>query len=90
MPSWSGLIRRVPLQGRKRALAKTILYRTLMIAITIGVSFAVTRDVTAAVNIGIATNALKTLTYYGYERLWDHLTWGLSPEHHQTKGGPHH
>jgi len=80
MPSRVGLIRRVPLQDRKRALAKTILYRTLMIVITIGVSFAVTRDVTAAVNIGIVSNALKTLTYYGYERLWDHLAWGLSPE----------
>lgn len=73
-----GLLRRVPLQSRRRALVKTLLYRVLMIAITITVAFAITADVSAAVNIGIVANVVKTLTYYGYERVWNHVAWGLA------------
>lgn len=47
-----------------------------MLLITVVVAFYVTSDVGDAVNIGIATNALKTGTYYGYERLWSQVTWG--------------
>ena len=38
---------------------------------------AVTDDVLASVNIGLVTNVVKTGTYYGYERLWDRIAWGV-------------
>lgn len=62
-----------------RTLAKTAGYRVLMVVTTIVVAFAVTNDVGSAVNIGIATNVIKTLTYYGYERLWARISWGRLP-----------
>lgn len=49
-----------------------------MLLVTIGVAFLVTDEVTSAINIGIATNAIKTITYYGYERAWARISWGMS------------
>lgn len=72
------LLSRSALHARKRAVAKTLCYRALMVAITVLVAWAVVGDVGDAVNIGIVTNVVKTATYYTYERLWDHVTWGAS------------
>jgi uncharacterized membrane protein len=66
-----------PFQRRRRALVKTLAYRTLMVAITIAVAFIVTDDASQALNIGLVANIVKTGTYYGYERLWDRINWGL-------------
>lgn len=90
MIAGSRLVRRVPLQGRERALVKTILYRVLMVAITIVVAFAVTADAATAVNIGLIANVVKTLTYYTYERIWDRVDWGLSPEQGPTGAASQH
>lgn len=67
-------------QGRSRALVKTLLYRVLMICVTVSVAFAVTGDAVAALNIGIVANLVKTVTYYVYERAWDRIDWGLATQ----------
>ncbi|WP_200531736.1 DUF2061 domain-containing protein [Halorubrum sp. LN27] len=74
----SGLVSRSAIHDRKRAVAKTVCYRALMVAITVLVAWVVVGDVAAAVNIGIVANVVKTVTYYSYERLWDHVTWGVA------------
>jgi len=61
-----------------RSLVKTLGYRVLMVVITVAVAFAVTDDASAALNIGIIANVVKTGTYYGYERLWARISWGKS------------
>lgn len=66
-----------PIQGRSRAIAKTVGYRSLMVLITFAVALVVTDDVGQAFNIGIVTNVAKTGTYYAYERLWDRISWGF-------------
>lgn len=71
---------RSPHQARIRAVVKTLLYRTFMVAITVTVAWFVTGSAVTAVNIGIATNILKTATYYCYERFWDHIAWGVPAE----------
>lgn len=48
-----------------------------MVAITIAVALLVTGDVAAALEIGVVANVIKTGTYYGYERLWDRIAWGV-------------
>ena len=48
-----------------------------MILITIGVALAVTGQVDQALSIGLVANVVKTGTYYGYERLWDRIAWGV-------------
>jgi uncharacterized membrane protein len=72
------LVSRSALHDRKRAIAKTLCYRALMVAITVTVAWAIVGDVGAAVNIGLVTNVVKTATYYTYERLWDHVAWGFA------------
>jgi uncharacterized membrane protein len=60
-----------------RALVKTLMYRTLMVVITISVAFFFTGDTGDALSIGFVSNLIKTGTYYGYERLWDRISWGV-------------
>lgn len=73
-----GGLSRTAVHSRRRALAKTLCYRLLMVAITVCVAWLVVDDLGDAVNIGLVTNLLKTGTYYAYERLWDHVRWGVS------------
>jgi len=75
--STDGFALRSPLQGRRRALVKTVLYRAVMVLVTVGVALAVTGDVAAAINIGLAANVVKTATYFAYERAWDRIAWGV-------------
>lgn len=75
-----GHLSRSALQARRRALLKTACYRLLMVVITVTVAWLVVGDVSDAVNIGLVANVVKTGTYYGYERLWDHITWGVASE----------
>jgi len=49
-----------------------------MILVTVAVAWVFIGDVGNALNIGIVANVVKTGTYYLYERLWDHIAWGLS------------
>ena len=71
------LVTRTPNQLRSRALVKTLLYRTVMVLVSVGVAFAVTGSVGQSLSIGLVTNLVKTGTYYGYERLWDRVAWGV-------------
>ncbi|MFB6293169.1 MAG: DUF2061 domain-containing protein [Halonotius sp.] len=67
-----------PHQRLSRALAKTLGYRVLMVLITVAVAFGVTGNTGEALSIGLVANVVKTGTYYGYERLWDRISWGLA------------
>lgn len=66
-----------PHQGQTRAIVKTLCYRLFMVLITIIVAFFVTNDASQALSIGLVANVFKTITYYLYERAWDHITWGV-------------
>lgn len=72
-----GIVTRSPHQRMSRALLKTLLYRVLMVVITIVVALVFTGDTGDALSIGVVANLVKTGTYYGYERLWDRVTWGV-------------
>jgi len=73
----AGLLRASPHQLRSRALVKTVLYRVVMVVITVAVALFFTGDVGSALNIGVAANVVKTGTYYAYERAWDRVDWGV-------------
>jgi len=74
------VVSRSAIQARKRAIVKTLCYRLFMMLITILVAWLIVGDVSAAINIGLITNLLKTGTYYVYERTWDHITWVVLPD----------
>lgn len=71
---------RAPHQRMSRVLAKTLGYRALMIVITVAVAFWFTGNTGEALSIGLVANVVKTGTYYGYERLWDRISWGVNPD----------
>jgi uncharacterized membrane protein len=74
----SGMISRSAFQARRRAIVKTVCYRLFMLLITVIVAWAIVGDLGDAFNIGLIANVVKTGTYYLYERVWDHITWGVS------------
>jgi len=63
-------------EGVTRAIAKTLIYRTVMVIITVVVAFFFTDDAATSVSIGLVTNVIKTGTYFTYERLWARIGWG--------------
>lgn len=67
-----------PRDGWHRTVVKTLAYRAVMFLITAVVVFTMTGSTTDAVNIGVATNVIKTLTYVGYERTWSRIHWGTT------------
>lgn len=72
------IVTRSPNQRMSRVLVKALLYRTLMVVITISVAFFFTGNTGDALSIGLIANLIKTGTYYGYERLWDRISWGVA------------
>lgn len=72
-----GFARRRPRQDLARAVAKTLGYRVLMVCVTVVVAFLVVGDAGEALSIGLVANLVKTGTYFGYERLWDRVDWGI-------------
>lgn len=71
-----GLLRR-PHQRLSRAVAKTAGYRLFMVLVTVAIAFLFVRSTAEALSIGLATNAVKTGTYFVYERAWDRVDWGV-------------
>lgn len=64
-------------KSHRRTLAKTLLYRVIMLVTTIAVAYGFTREAALSAKTGIGTNILKTVIYYSYERVWAHIEWGL-------------
>jgi uncharacterized membrane protein len=63
-------------EGLSRAVVKTVVYRVIMVLITVVVAFVFTDDAVTSVSIGLTANVVKTFTYFGYERLWARIDWG--------------
>jgi Predicted membrane protein len=75
-----GLCGRSPQQRISRTVVKTLLYRVLMVLITVLIALLVTGNTGQALSIGIVANGIKTATYYGYERLWSRISWGTTAD----------
>jgi uncharacterized membrane protein len=80
-PTWSygtGGPLRLRASGSTASHRQDALLSSVHAADTVTVAWIVVGNVGDALNIGIATNLLKTGTYYLYERTWDHIAWGVS------------
>lgn len=62
---------------QRRTVVKAVIYRVFMIVITVAFAFFVTGHIQDALTIGLWSNAVKTITYYGYDRVWNRIAWGL-------------
>ena len=61
----------------KRSIAKSITWRITGTLTTIVIVWIATGKVDAAIGIGIAELITKMLIYYGHERVWARIRWGL-------------
>ncbi len=61
----------------KRSIAKSFSWRILATLTTMALVFAGTGHVKIALSIGAAEFIIKMLVYYGHERAWAHIPWGL-------------
>ncbi len=62
---------------RRRSLVKAISFRVIALLTTIIVSYAILGDWTESLVIGVVANGIKMFLYYGHERLWEKIKWGL-------------
>lgn len=64
-------------ESHKRTLIKTIIWRVIATLTTILFSYIFTGNISKSLKIGIIDNMIKLLLYYGYERIFTNLKWGL-------------
>lgn len=63
---------------RTRSLAKSITYRILIIALDLAVLYLFTGNIGVTVGFTIISNVYTALAYYGHERLWQRVRWGVT------------
>lgn len=69
---------RQDMDSRFRSLAKTVSYRFLSTFVTVGIAFAITREITIALGVGAADSLVKLGFYYVHERAWQRVPLGKS------------
>jgi uncharacterized membrane protein len=60
----------------KRSWAKSITWRIIGVVILGGISYAVTRDLSAVTLITLVFHGVRLILYYWHERFWQRVTWG--------------
>jgi uncharacterized membrane protein len=63
----------------KRTLVKTLVYRLWVIITSYLVIVFTGQTWTQALLPTIILNVLWTMSYYGYDRLWQKIDWGIEP-----------
>lgn len=65
------------METRRRSLAKSLSWRFFATLITAMVAYVVTGEAGFAFKIGLLDTSFKFLVYYGHERLWLRISYGL-------------
>lgn len=63
--------------SKKRSIAKALSWRFVATFITMILVWLVTGDLGKSAGIGLVDATIKLLAYYGHERLWSKLSFGL-------------
>jgi adenylylsulfate kinase len=66
-------------ESRRRAVAKGITWRVIASGTTMGLAYLFTGSLETMATVGAAEITLKFLFYYGHERLWGVIPWGVEP-----------
>ena len=64
------------MDSTQRSLAKAFSWRALATMITTALVFVLTGEVEFAAKVGLADTALKFVTYFAHERLWNRIPFG--------------
>jgi adenylylsulfate kinase len=68
------------METKRRSLVKSLSWRVWATFITMIVSFAITREVAFAVEIGLLDTTIKLFLYFAHERIWVRIPYGLTRE----------
>jgi len=71
----------------KRSLAKAISYRVVIIFCDLTTVYLITGKVSMAVGFTLISNAYSTLAYFGHERIWAKIHWGVIEKDVAVGGG---
>lgn len=63
-------------ETKKRSIVKTVIYRIIIIIADFLFLYLVTRKLAIAIGFMVISNLYTMVSYYFYERAWDHITWG--------------
>lgn len=64
------------METRRRSLAKALSWRFFATLITMCVVYALTRELTFAIEIGLLDTLAKIAIYFGHERIWQRIPYG--------------
>ncbi len=64
-------------ETKKRSLVKTIIYRVIILIADFIFLYLITRQLTIAIGFMVISNLYTAISYYFYERAWDHVKWGI-------------
>jgi len=57
----------------KQIAKKTIIYRFIVILITLSIGYLLTNNIKISIKLAFITETLQTITYYIFEYLWQYL-----------------
>jgi uncharacterized membrane protein len=63
-------------ETRKRSIVKTLTYRIIIAALLVMITYYFTGNPGTTTIITVVFNVGGTAIYYGFERLWDDISWG--------------
>jgi sulfate adenylyltransferase large subunit len=75
-------------EQKRRSALKAMSWRVIGSVSTIGAAVVLTQDIRLAAAIGATEVVTKLVLYYGHERLWARIRYGLSVATGQHGGGP--
>lgn len=70
------------METRRRSLAKSLSWRFFATMITALVAYGVTGEADFAFKIGLLDTTIKFVVYYGHERVWQRIPFGLPKKQH--------
>jgi adenylylsulfate kinase len=65
------------METHKRSIVKAISWRIIALTITTLTVYLFTGDVVLSVGAGLVDSAIKIFAYYGHERMWIRIDFGL-------------
>ena len=75
----------INLETRKRSIAKIIGWRIIASSITTMVVYVATGDISTAFKFAGIDQAVKLMVQYGYERMWNKISWGINKNETQME-----
>ena len=64
------------METKRRSIAKALSWRVLATLITMGIAWLITRELTFAIEIGVADSIFKLAVYFAHERAWQRISYG--------------